>query len=325
MASLRNIAVCESAVYRGLYQRQQEDPLRDAARRGAAEEESSKWAFLKKLLEIEESHDRRRRTKERQERQERTLKQASLKPVASREKMQGAEVNHKMQPATQGPEVDHSGKWLSSQILNTAAPGVDRRQAGYEDLSRHRLPPVFGHMTQHYFRPHQRQDNEHSMTENDTSASRTDPTDIQDVFAASEPRSHEGIHHGDLTRNHQYIRVSLSDLKASSASNEPDTSRHSLSSSEQILNTKHDADDHVSVSSFHRVPSRVASASKRHRQLRLPPILLPRVYTVQPRPLKAMEFPVPTKLPEPMSESEWDDLHDCRYIRHITPRKSPNQ
>ncbi|CAG5127620.1 unnamed protein product [Candidula unifasciata] len=60
--------------------------------------------------------------------------------------------------------------------------------------------------------------------------------------------------------------------------------------------------------------------SRRKRQLRLPPILLPRVYTVNPRPLQCREFLTPTTIRGPITDEEWEDLKNCRYIRQAVPR-----
>ena len=102
MTSLRNISVSDSAVYRNIHHKPQEEPLLVG---GATDEETSKWAFLKRLLEIEEAHDKRRKARERQER---ALKQAMLKPLTKADDM--------VQPAPQKPEVDHSAQWLSGQV-----------------------------------------------------------------------------------------------------------------------------------------------------------------------------------------------------------------
>ncbi|KAH9488358.1 hypothetical protein Btru_063724 [Bulinus truncatus] len=56
------------------------------------------------------------------------------------------------------------------------------------------------------------------------------------------------------------------------------------------------------------------------RQLRLPPILLPRVYSVAPRPLQYREFMTPTTVRGPITDAEWEDLKYCRYIRQAAPR-----
>ena len=195
----------------------------------------------------------------------------------------------------------------SCQVLTSTAPELDSRQSGLEGRGSHRFPPVSGQVTPNSFRSYQEHDDHRLMKANDSHASRINSADNE---------NRQGDSYG-----HPY-HVSISGLKTSSHTNDRDDVRHSLSSAEQLLIPNHDGD--AGLSSFQRVPSRQTSALKRHRQLRLPPILLPRVYTVQPRPLKALKFPAPTKLPGPITETEWEDLHDCRYIRHITPRKSFN-
>ncbi|XP_045189004.1 uncharacterized protein LOC123546628 [Mercenaria mercenaria] len=54
---------------------------------------------------------------------------------------------------------------------------------------------------------------------------------------------------------------------------------------------------------------------KRERPLKLPPIMLPPVYTLTPRPLILRDYSGPPLLPPPTREEDWEDLEDCRYLR----------
>lgn len=56
---------------------------------------------------------------------------------------------------------------------------------------------------------------------------------------------------------------------------------------------------------------------KMERPLRLPPIILPPIYTLTPRALIVRDFSSPTSVPPPISEEDWEDLEDCRYLRSI--------
>ncbi|XP_059169112.1 uncharacterized protein LOC131950918 [Physella acuta] len=80
----------------------------------------------------------------------------------------------------------------------------------------------------------------------------------------------------------------------------------------------------LSSTSITRIPSASDDVTKpkKRRPLRLPPILLPRIYTIAPRPLKYREFMTPTKARGSISDAEWEDLKDCRYIRNGLPRFS---
>nr|KAI8755223.1 hypothetical protein BgiMline_011313 [Biomphalaria glabrata] len=59
---------------------------------------------------------------------------------------------------------------------------------------------------------------------------------------------------------------------------------------------------------------------RKKRQLRLPPILLPKIYTVTPRPLQYREFLTPTTVRGPITDEEWEELKYCRYIRQGVPK-----
>lgn len=58
-----------------------------------------------------------------------------------------------------------------------------------------------------------------------------------------------------------------------------------------------------------------ADGEKVERPLKLPPIMLPPVYTLTPRPLVFRDYSGPSVLPPPPDEEDWEDLEDCRYLR----------
>ena len=51
------------------------------------------------------------------------------------------------------------------------------------------------------------------------------------------------------------------------------------------------------------------------RPLKLPPIMLPPIYKLTPRPLTLRDYSGPTAIPPPPCEDDWEDLEDCRYLR----------
>lgn len=51
------------------------------------------------------------------------------------------------------------------------------------------------------------------------------------------------------------------------------------------------------------------------KPLRLPPIILPPIYNMQPRPLMPRDFEIPPNPPKTLTDEEWDDLYECRYLR----------
>ncbi|XP_052771591.1 uncharacterized protein LOC128211177 [Mya arenaria] len=53
----------------------------------------------------------------------------------------------------------------------------------------------------------------------------------------------------------------------------------------------------------------------RERPLKLPPIMLPPVYTLAARPLMVRDYSGPPYIPPPPEEEDWEDLQDCRYLR----------
>ena len=54
---------------------------------------------------------------------------------------------------------------------------------------------------------------------------------------------------------------------------------------------------------------------KRERPLKLPPIMLPPIHKVSPKPLLVRDFSGPVCIPPEPTEDDWDDLEDCRYLR----------
>jgi len=59
----------------------------------------------------------------------------------------------------------------------------------------------------------------------------------------------------------------------------------------------------------------------KERPLRLPPIILPRIYNMKPLPIIPRDFSVPTDPPTPVTDEQWEDLQECRYLRQYSPRK----
>ena len=60
---------------------------------------------------------------------------------------------------------------------------------------------------------------------------------------------------------------------------------------------------------------RTKDGVKRERPLKLPPIMLPPVYTLTPRPLVFRDYSGPPYIPPPTRDEDWEDLEDCRYLR----------
>lgn len=61
-------------------------------------------------------------------------------------------------------------------------------------------------------------------------------------------------------------------------------------------------------------PSIVSMTAKPAAQL--PPVLLPRIYSLTPRPLQHRDFTSRTRTPGPITDDLWGQLKQCRYIRH---------
>jgi len=57
------------------------------------------------------------------------------------------------------------------------------------------------------------------------------------------------------------------------------------------------------------------NGEKKERPLKLPPIMLPPIHTLNPRPLLYRDFSGPVELPGPLTNDDWDELEDCRYLR----------
>lgn len=281
MTSFRNIYVAD----RSMHQKPRKYPHLGESRHRAVEETNSKWAFLKRLLEIEEEHDLRRQARERQER---ILKQVTVNRVIS---------TNTIATASQTTEGDQSHKWFTEQVLTAELDDKEQKS------SPHRLLPVLGNISR--FSPEPEFNHRHTMR----AASWSPVQNQHSSLTASKTSVGSDDKLEDISYRDQ--NVSSSHIKTNSRSN-----FKGLSSPEKA----HSNETHASINSFHNQQNRLTSGQKKRRQLRLPPILLPRVYTVKPRPLKALEFPEPTTLPGPITETQWEDLLDCRYIRHTTPR-----
>ncbi|KAK3095156.1 hypothetical protein FSP39_010874 [Pinctada imbricata] len=61
-------------------------------------------------------------------------------------------------------------------------------------------------------------------------------------------------------------------------------------------------------------------APRKERPLRLPPIQLPRIYTLKPLPILPTEYDSVTPSPRPLTDEEWEDLKECRYLRPSPPK-----
>ena len=59
---------------------------------------------------------------------------------------------------------------------------------------------------------------------------------------------------------------------------------------------------------------------KKERPLKLPPIVLPPIYSVTPRPLVYRDYSGPPFVPPPVTAEDWEDLQDCRYLRRATKK-----
>ncbi|XP_021361190.1 uncharacterized protein LOC110455401 [Mizuhopecten yessoensis] len=64
-----------------------------------------------------------------------------------------------------------------------------------------------------------------------------------------------------------------------------------------------------------------ATTRRQERPLRLPPIMLPPIYSTKPLPMLTRDFSLPVEPPTPLSDDDWDELQDCRYLRLYSPRK----
>lgn len=58
-----------------------------------------------------------------------------------------------------------------------------------------------------------------------------------------------------------------------------------------------------------------SNGEKRERPLKLPPIMMPPIYSLTPRPLIVRDFSGELDLPAPLAPEDWEDLEDCRYLR----------
>ena len=61
-------------------------------------------------------------------------------------------------------------------------------------------------------------------------------------------------------------------------------------------------------------------APRKERPLRLPPIQLPRIYTLKPLPILPTDYDTATPTSRPLTDEEWEDLKECRYLRPSPPR-----
>lgn len=59
---------------------------------------------------------------------------------------------------------------------------------------------------------------------------------------------------------------------------------------------------------------------RKEKPLRLPPISLPRIYELKPLPILPTDYNSLTLPPKTITDEEWEDLKECRYLRP-SPRK----
>lgn len=59
---------------------------------------------------------------------------------------------------------------------------------------------------------------------------------------------------------------------------------------------------------------------KKERPLKLPPIVLPPIYSMTPRPLVYRDYSGPPFVPPPVTTEDWENLQDCRYLRRATKK-----
>lgn len=59
---------------------------------------------------------------------------------------------------------------------------------------------------------------------------------------------------------------------------------------------------------------------RKEKPLRLPPISLPRIYEMKPLPILPTDYNSLTMPPKSVTDEEWEDLKECRYLRP-SPRK----
>lgn len=59
---------------------------------------------------------------------------------------------------------------------------------------------------------------------------------------------------------------------------------------------------------------------RKEKPLRLPPISLPRIYELKPLPILPTDYNSLTIPPKPVTDEDWEDLKECRYLRP-SPRK----
>ena len=92
----------------------------------------------------------------------------------------------------------------------------------------------------------------------------------------------------------------------------------SFDRSESRENDDNDAKDKQELPVLQQENERVVrpKGENRERPLKLPPIMLQPVYTLTPRPLMVRDFSGPPTFPPPLTEDDWEDLEDCRYLRH---------
>lgn len=103
--------------------------------------------------------------------------------------------------------------------------------------------------------------------------------------------------------------------------NAPRERHNSSSRSRERLNSQSSSDERdghygVKLPVLLPVGSSMDNEEKRARPLRLPPIQLPPIYKTRERQLRHRDFSLPSAMKAPMSDREWDELQDCRYLRH---------
>lgn len=233
-------------------------------RRVAYDDASSSWAFIQKIMAINEKHDNRKKERQRQK----ELLRQSLN-----------ETNHYL-PDSNCKLADTLSRWLRGQVLDDENPEENQTSEVNDDAlcsNQERLTTHTGTLGPINTRS---KDNKPPLPRLPT----INTTEIPDINAPASPTS-------------SWDTRSWSSLP-----------RVSTSTPNFVEQTADQEDDCGSPK------------AKKKRQLRLPPILLPRVYTTKPRPLQYREFLTPTKIRGPITDTEWEELQDCRYLRNGVPR-----
>ncbi|XP_012939078.1 uncharacterized protein LOC106012021 [Aplysia californica] len=261
MANAGGISVTDSAVYKVIRTHRNSHSRKahqGQSRHSFCDNEGTRWAFLQRLLAIEEAHDQKKK-----------MAAYSIEQTWREDKSRFRKQDSVESPL---PPIDPGSRWIHDQVLDDDSPEDCDGTEHHDDLT-YKLPSL--ETTNRELEPHRA----HSSSDNyDTQFPRI--------------QTDKGLT-GSVSNASSMLQISV---KAQSFSE---------------LSPQVDELDRGS-----------SARLKRKRPLRLPPILLPKVYTIAQRPLQCREFLTPTKIRGPITDSEWEELKDCRYIRHALPRFS---